>query len=462
MKKLRLSPLFIMAVLAVAALVPMTWGVSLASMSAAFGLVALSTLAIQPGAASYKGWNAQMGKLGAEDIEAQYKETQASLKEIGDQLKAHAERAEKEIKTHQALSEETRAKVDEMLTQQGELNARLQEAEQKLISAGKRGDDVERPKSAGELVVQSEQMQGVNSSFRGSRRVSVPRAAITSATGSGGDLVPAERRAGVIALPERQLTIRDLIAPGQTTSNSYEYVRESGFTNNAAPVAENTAKPYSDITFELENAPVRTIAHLFKASRQILDDAAALQSIIDARARYGLRLVEEAQLLFGNGTGANLGGIVPLAQEYAAPGGVVVVGEQRIDRLRLALLQAELAEYPSDGIVLNPIDWALIELLKDGEGRYLIGQPQGNMPATLWRRPVVATQAMPQNDFLVGAFQLGAQILDRMDVEILISTENADDFEKNMVTIRAEERLAFAVYRAEAFVTGELVAPSGG
>lgn len=454
--KIRLSPLFLLSLLSVLALIPMTFGISLASLAGAGCLAALSTLLIQPGKSSYRGWNAQMGKMGEEDIEAQYKATQASLKDIGDQLKAHAEKANTEIQAHQKLSAETRAKVDEMLVQQGELQARLQEAEQKLINAGRRQDEGDRPKSAGELVVQSEQMQGFNSSMRGSRRVSVPRAAITSVTGSGGDLVPAERRAGIIALPERQLTIRDLIAPGQTGSNSYEYVRETGFTNNAAPVGEGLAKPYSDLAFELENAPVRTIAHLFKASRQILDDAPALQSIIDARARYGLRLVEEAQLLFGNGTGANLAGIVPLAQAYAAPGGVTVVGEQRIDRLRLALLQAELAEYPSDGIVLNPIDWALIELLKDDQGRYLIGQPQGNMPATLWRRPVVATQAMPQDDFLVGAFQLGAQILDRMDIEILISTENVDDFEKNMVSIRAEERLAFAVYRPEAFVTGSL------
>jgi HK97 family phage major capsid protein len=69
---------------------------------------------------------------------------------------------------------------------------------------------------------------------------------------------------------------------------------------------------------------------------------------------------------------------------------------------------------------------------------------------------------MQQDDFLTGAFRLGAQILDRMEIEILISTENADDFEKNMVTIRAEERLAFAVYRPEAFVTGSLTEAAGG
>ncbi|MFJ3121047.1 phage major capsid protein [Pseudomonas protegens] len=390
------------------------------------------------------------------DFETQVKELNASLKGIGDQIKTQAEAVDKQIKASGEMNTETRAKVDELLTKQGEISARLGEAEQKLVNANRDRGEPERQKSAGEIVTASKEMEGVDAAFRGSRRIAVPRAAITSASGSGGDLVAPDRLYGVQAVPERRLTIRDLIAPGQTGSNSVEYVQEEGFTNSARPVAEGTAKPYSDITFKLHQAPVRTLAHLFKASRQILDDAPALRSFIDARGHYGLKLAEEAQLLFGNGTGANIGGIVPAAQVYAPPGSVVVTGEQRIDRLRLALLQAELAEFPADGIVLNPIDWALIELLKDSEGRYLIGQPQGNIQPTLWRRPVVSTQAMPQNDFLVGAFGLGAQIFDRMDVEILISTENDKDFENNMVTVRAEQRLALAVYRGEAFVTGPL------
>lgn len=396
------------------------------------------------------------------DFEKQYNELSSSLKQIGDQIKAQAEASQKEISRHGEMQAETRAKVDEMLSKQGELQARLLEAEQKLVNASKGGDKPERQRSAGELVVASEQMEGVNSSFRGSRRVSIPRAAITSVGSSGGALVAPDRRPEIVMPPERRLTIRDLIAPGTTESNSIEYVRETGFTNAAAPVAEGGAKPYSELEFELVNAPVRTLAHLFKASRQILDDASALQSYIDARARYGLLTVEEQQLLYGNGTGANLQGLMTLAETYAAPSGIAVTGEQRIDRLRLALLQAELSEFPSDGIVLNPIDWAAIELTKDNEGRYIVGQPQEGTAARLWNRPVVSTQAMAQDEFLTGAFRLGAQIFDRMDIEILISTENDKDFENNMVTIRAEERLAFAVYRPEAFVTGPLTEAAGG
>lgn len=387
-------------------------------------------------------------------IEASQKQTQADLKAVGDQIKTYAERTEKEIKASGEMQAETRGKVDELLMKQGELQARMQEAEQKLVNAGKQHESGVQ-QSAGDLVAAKMAEEGVSSTFRGSRRVEVPRAAITSAPTSGGALV-APDRSGVILAPQRRLTIRDLVAPGTTGANAVEYVRETGFTNNAAIVGEGLAKPYSELTFALENANVRTIAHLFKGSRQILDDAAALQSYIDARARYGLLLAEEAQLLYGNGIGNNLKGIIPQAQAYAAPAGIVVAAEQRIDRIRLALLQAMLAEFPATGIVLNPIDWAAIELLKDGEGRYIIGKPQEGTAPRLWNLPVVETQAIVQDQFLVGAFSLAAQIYDRMGIEVLVSTENDKDFENNMVTIRAEERLAFAVYRPEAFVTGDL------
>lgn len=388
------------------------------------------------------------------NFEKQVEELGANLTKIGDQIKAAAEETNKQIKASGEMHAETRDKVDKLLLEQGAMQARLQEAEQKLLK-GAQSNQQEREQSIGERVVNDKEMEGVSSSFRGSRRVQMPRSAITSATGSGGALVRPDRMAGIIGGPERRLTIRDLIAPGETESNSVEYVKETGFTNNAAPVAENTGKPYSEITFGLVQAGVRTIAHLFKASRQILDDAKQLQSFINARAEYGLMIKEELQLLYGNNTGANLHGIIPQASAYVKPTGAAVVDEQHIDRIRLALLQAALAEYAADGIVLNPIDWAVIEMLKDSNKNYLIGKPQGQTAPTLWNRPVVETQSIVQNEFLVGAFKMGAQIYDRMDIEVLISTENDKDFENNMVTIRAEERLALAVYRPEAFVTGD-------
>jgi HK97 family phage major capsid protein len=70
--------------------------------------------------------------------------------------------------------------------------------------------------------------------------------------------------------------------------------------------------------------------------------------------------------------------------------------------------------------------------------------------------PVVATNAMTAGDFLVGAFQDGATIFDRLDVEVLLSTENEDDFVRNLCTVRVESRLALAVFRPDVFIAGEI------
>lgn len=359
------------------------------------------------------------------------------------------------------VSAELTEKVDKALSELGTATTRLGDLEKRAAREKEAVED--GYKSLGDLVVESAAYKAgtLTGASRGAIKVTADRAAITSANTTvgagrsvGTSLIPGQRVAGIFGLPERQLTIRDLLIPGQTTSNSVEYVKETGYTNNAAPVAETTAKPYSDLTFDMATAPVRTLAHLFKASRQILDDAPALRSYIDGRARYGLKFVEENQLLNGSGSGQNILGIVPQATAFAPE--FTPADETAIDRLRLAILQVILAEYPATAFVLNPIDWAKVELTKDAGGNYIIGNPQGSLTPTLWNLPVVSTQAMAEGEFLTGAFSYAAQIFDRMEIEVLLSSENVDDFEKNMFTIRAEERLGLAVYRPEAFVTGDV------
>jgi HK97 family phage major capsid protein len=238
-----------------------------------------------------------------------------------------------------------------------------------------------------------------------------------------------------------------------------QYVKETGYANAAASLSETagTTKPQSDIKFDVLTSNVTTIAHWVLATRQILDDVPMLQSYIDGRLRYGLALVEENQLLNGSGTGTDLAGIYTQATAFAPPI-TIPATVTRIDVLRLAMLQTALSELMSTGVVLHPADWAAIELLKDSQGRFIVGNPQGTLTPTLWGQPVVSTQSMATGKFLTGAFQLGAQIFDRMDAVVEISTEDDQNFRKNLVTVLAEERLALAVYRPEAFVKGDFAA----
>lgn len=403
--------------------------------------------------------NMHFKNSGADDVSDS--ELKAEIGRLQAEVKNFAEDVVKKIKSGGEVSEELKQKADEALTLGNELKstltARLDEMEQKLARRGK--DGKEERKSAGQIVSQSEEWK-TYVARKGRGGVSIEVKALSSLTAAaGGALVDEMRVPGIIAVPDRRMTVRDLLTPGRTTSNAIQFVQETGFTNNADVVSEGVQKPESNITFSLETESVATIAHWIHASKQIMDDAPMLESYIDGRLRYGLMYVEEQQLLNGDGTGVNLNGLVTQATAYSAP--ITISGGTMIDTLRLAMLQAELAEYPATGQVLNPKDWARIELTKDSEGRYIIANPANSTMPRLWGLPVVSTQAMAEDDFLVGAFRLGAQIFDREDANVMISDEDRDNFVKNMLTIRAEERLALAVYRPEAFVYGDFGNVSG-
>ena len=379
------------------------------------------------------------------------------LKKRTDEVKAIAEEFNGKAAKGEKLSQDAKEAADVAMTKLNELRAQVEELEQKATR--KAGADEAAHRSLGQQFVESKGFKDLaeSPSQRGKADMQL-KATITLATtdtlGAAGDTVQVTRVAGIVAPPERRMTVRDLITPGRMDGNALEYVKETGFVNNAGMVAEAAAKPQSDLKFDLVSTTAKVVAHYVKASRQILSDSSMLASYIDGRLRYGLAFKEEQQLLNGDGTGQNLLGIIPQATAYAAPGGLT--SAQAMDQMRLAMLQAELAEYPATGHVMNPIDWTRIELLKDTTGRYIIGNPQGTTAPRLWNLPVVATQAIAQDKFLTGAFKLGAQLFDRWLARVEVATENEDDFIKNLVTVLAEERLALAVYRPEAFIYGDL------
>lgn len=377
----------------------------------------------------------------------EFKAATDKVKETAEDIKGKMEKGEK-------LSEKAKETADEALMKFNELKAQYDELEQKL---SRRGAEEPVAKSLGRQMVDSEQYKQLKDDPRGVKnaKMSVKATTITNAT--AGALVEPQVVGGVITPPERKLTIRDLLMPGQTDSSAITYMRETGFTNNAAPQAnQGDKKAQSDITFDRKTENVETIAHFIKVAKQILNDASMLASSIDQRLMYGLKLKEEEQLLNGDGLNGNLHGIIPQATAFSNPAAAVTT-YTIIDQMRLAMLQAILAEYPASGHVLNPIDWATMELLKDNEGRYIIGQPQGETNPTLWRLPVVETQAIAPTKFLTGAFNMAAQIFDAEDASIEVGFEN-DDFTRNLLTILCEERLALAVYRPEAFIYGTLQA----
>jgi HK97 family phage major capsid protein len=342
-------------------------------------------------------------------------------------------------------------------------------------------------KSIGEMFVESPEFKALANGRNGANMVAPWQAAVSLTTYNVKDVFSAMpsgtpgsfgtiQRDPIVTPPTRTKRVRDLFPTRTTTAAVIEYFRQIGFTslaapgvsassystnNAAAPVAERSGnafglKPQSSFQFVGEQAAVRTLAHWEAAHRNVLADEPQLRSIIDNELMYGLRLLEDNQILNGDGTGENLLGVLqtPGIQTYNwSDGATSPVPDTKADALRRAATLSFLAYYEPTGIVVHPNDWEDIELTKDTNGQYLIAVSvaMGGEPK-VWRMPLVDTPAMTEGKALVGAFGTGAQLYDREQASIRISEQHSDFFVRNAIVILAEQRLALAVKRPEAFV----------
>lgn len=391
------------------------------------------------------------------------------LSETTNEIKELVAKQDLELKQYGETTEKTGAQIKEATKRIDDIQAELKSAQSRLDEFEKAngrlfgGDN--SVKSLGQAFVQSQEFKNYNPSSQGrSEAVGVKSFFQKTLTGAPlgnvpGYLYQPGRVPGILAPAERVERVRDLMNVIPTSQGAIEFVRETGFINEADAVPEFVAgsegnKPRSGLSFSLESASMKTVAHWLPVTRQILADAQGLQGYIDSRLVYGLKIAEDQQLLYGDGLNQNLQGIMtcPGVQQYNWSQGVV--GDSKLDAIRRAMTLARLAEYPVTGLVLNPSDWEDIELLKGDDGHYIWINVNSGGQQVLFKVPVIESSAIMQGDFLTGAFAMAATLWDREDASIQISDSHEDFFTKNLIAIRAEERLCTTIYRPEAFVVG--------
>ena len=334
--------------------------------------------------------------------------------------------------------------------------------------SGKKSNEVAY-KSLGEQFTESEGYQRLQASGIQGSSFSTGKIALKAtlfegdlaAPGAGAALFPEDRRPGIQQILFERLTVASLLAPGQTTSNVVRYVVETvADAGSIGPVAEGALKPEAELEFDETDEPVRKIATFLPVSDEMLEDAAQIRSYINARLSLFVQQEEENQLLNGDGTGININGLlnrVPGANE-----GVISDAQAAndADHIFAAMTVSRRSFLEPDGIIVNPDDWASLRLLKDQNDNYIGGSPfsngGGEPGETLWGKRVVVTEAMAAGVALVGAFRMAAQVFRRSGLTVEASNSHADFFRRNLTAIRAEERLALAVYRPAAFATADL------
>ena len=369
----------------------------------------------------------------------------------GDAFNAIAERVA-------ALTDETLRRLDAIDGETRGTKAVVDELRQREARPG--GSGGYEAKSWGEQFVAADRLKDFaeDRSRPGRFRLDVKTTITTGATSGG--IAPAYRDGEIVTLARETPRVRDLLNVVSVTGNSVEYVTQTARPTQAATVAEGALKPEAAMALAIKNVPTEVIAHWIPASRQVLDDSPQLRDLIDTELRFGLREEEDSQLLNGDGVSPNLFGLIPQATAFASP---ITLGVDAtdIDVIAAAILQNALADLPADGVVLHPSDMLRLRLVKDDVGRHILGSPGSDAPPRLWGLPVVTTKAITPGTFLVGAFKAAATIYDRWQPTVMVSTDHADFFVRNLVAILAEERIALAVKRPKALTHGTFPTAAG-
>jgi len=324
---------------------------------------------------------------------------------------------------------------------------------------GTQGHAAPEARSAGELFTSHDEIAGwMQRGAQGhSPTVDIERRALlnTVVTADGGALLPqGQPFIAPGAVRRRRLFVRDVLAGGSTSLNSVPYVRElnpAGLEGGASAVAEASAKPEVSITFDPDDAPVRTIAAWVPLTMQVLEDVPTMRSYVDGRLGYMVMLREEDELLSGPGTGARIRGILntPGVQTQA-------FDTDQPTTVGRAIGKVENVDGEADGVAINPVTfWEMATTRYASQfdaGTSNEGSPFGSPPTTLWGLPVIRSRGIAVDTAIVGAWGMGGQVFDRSSVSIRVTDSHASLFTSNQLVVLAESRLALAVHRPDFFV----------
>jgi HK97 family phage major capsid protein len=318
-------------------------------------------------------------------------------------------------------------------------------------------NDPQDPVSVAEAFVRSKALENFRANGKQGKFAVEHRAAPAGTVTTGTHLPQNTRVPGIIPQnPDFPLLIANLLDRQTSDGTTLEYLRDTSGPqstwNKAAVVAEGGDKPQTGpFTFDLITTTLKTVAHWVPITRQAADDDSQLMGYINGRLTYGLEYKLDREILTGNGT-TQMQGILTTSGigAYQPPSGNT---DAKLITVRKAKTQGELALYPPDAIVMNPLDWQDIELDTDANGQFRVitSVTDSGAPMRIWGLTVVTSVAMAAGTALLGGYRMGATLWERQGITILMTDSHADYFTANTLVILAERRANVAVHTPAAF-----------
>ena len=386
----------------------------------------------------------------SEEIKSMLESGLKALSEKQVALEKSMEQYHGQLEEKSKVDTEVRSEVKALAEEFAKINAEVTAVGQKMAE-GFKSNEEKSIVTAGQELVKSDMFTRFVKGDMQRMRIELKNTVLSDST----TVFPLQKP-GVIQGDFQPLTIRQVLPSIGVSTNMVNALREESWNNSAKFIGQGTAKPESDITFEQYNVPVETVAHWIKVSNQLLADAPAIAAYIDTRARDGLAQEVDRQLLNGNGATPNLSGLTNSGNftAYSA-----VSDDLLVDAINRAKYQLWAIGRTPDTVIVNPADWGAMERTREGSGTgmYLYGMPGTFAGVNPFGVRVVLSANMTPGKFLIGQLNGSAVVYNRQGATVELGHIN-DDFTKNLVTIRVEERLGLGVERPTGILYGNFSA----
>lgn len=242
--------------------------------------------------------------------------------------------------------------------------------------------------------------------------------------------------------------------PSATTDQvAVVYMEETSYTNAAAETAEAGAYAEATLALTQRSSPVRKITVYLTVTDEQLEDVEYAEQYVNQRLQFMLKQRLEKQILTGDATGSNLQGLNTWGSIQTQAKGADTGPEAIFKAMTLVMTTG--ASLPSH-IIMNPLDWQNIRLLKDSTGNYIWGPPSAQGVETLWGLGVTKSQQQTAGQALVGDLTNHYQIVTKRGIEVQITNSHDVYFINGKQAIRADFRVASVLFRPVALckVTG--------
>lgn len=254
---------------------------------------------------------------------------------------------------------------------------------------------------------------------------------------------------------EEQTRVRSILRVAPAGSgNAIMFPRVTGGEGAAANQTEGSAKAQIDKDISLATYPFQVIAGFARVSQQMLDNLQGLSGYLSYVLPQELYNTEDTQLLTGSGSGVNLFGLATGAQTDAdIPAGFEVASPNYWDCILASFATIAASKAMANAILMNPADVYLMAAAKGSNGQYVAPIFWMNNVPTLFGVPITMTTAVTAGTFYTADTNKAGMLFQRKAPSIRFFDQDSDNVQKNLITVRVEEELAFAQFHTSAVFT---------